>query len=107
MNIFLKELSERFADNFVLIVADGAPCHKDSVLNIPENMMLVKLPPQSPQLNPTENNWDDMREKFFQNLVFESMTAVEEQLITASNFYESNPQIIHSIASWNWIINAT
>jgi len=33
------------------------------------------------------------------------MQAVEEQLVLACNFYESNPQIVHSISSWNWIIN--
>jgi len=75
------------------------------VLNIPDNMMVVKLPPQSPNLNPSENNWDDMREKFFHNLVFNSMKAVENQLIDACNFYESHPEIIHDMTAWNWIVN--
>lgn len=107
MNVFLQELSQRFADNFLLVVYDGAPCHSEGVLDIPANMMVVKLPPKSPQLNPVENNWDDMREKFFHNLVFDSMKAVEEQLIIACNFYESHPEIIHSIASWEWIIKSS
>ncbi len=104
MNVFLQELSERYADYFLLVIYDGAPCHSPGVLNIPANMMVVKLPPQSPNLNPKENGWDDMREKFFHNLVFNSMQAVENQLIIACNFYESHPEIIHSIAAWNWII---
>lgn len=68
--------------------------------------MASTLPPYSPNLNPQENNWDDMREKFFRNLVFDSMQAVENQLVVASNYYESNPKIIHSITAWNWIINS-
>lgn len=106
MNVFLQELSERYADYFLLIVYDGAPCHSPGVLDIPKNMMVVKLPPQSPNLNPAENNWDDMREKFFHNLVFDSMNAVEERLVVACNFYESHPEIIRSIAAWDWIISA-
>lgn len=50
------------------------------------------------KLNPAENGWDDMREKFFKNTVFASMEVVENQLISACRFYESNPQIIQSSA---------
>jgi putative transposase len=105
MNLFLRELSERFSDHFLLVIYDGAPCHSEGALNLPEHMKVVSLPPYSPELNPAENGWDDMREKFFKNTVFDSLEAVENQLVIACNFYESNPQIIQSIAGWNWIIN--
>lgn len=104
MNIFLEELSKRFPDHFLLVVYDGAPCHSPGALNFPENIRVVSLPPYSPQLNPQENNWDDMREKFFKNLVFDSIEAVEDHLVLACNFYESNPLIIHSLSAWSWII---
>ena len=66
-------------------------------------MAVEKLPPSSPNLNPSENNWDDMREKFFQNLLFDSMNAVEERLIIACNYYEAHPEIIRSMTAWKWI----
>ena len=106
MNIYLKELATRYKDNFLLMVWDGAPCHSEGVLDIPDNIMVAKLPPCSPQLNPAENNWDDMREKFFKNLVFDSMDAVEKKLIKACNFYENNTEIIKSMAGWKWIIRS-
>jgi hypothetical protein len=106
MNVFLCELAERYSNYFLLVVYDGAPCHSPGVLNLPDNMMVKKLPPQSPNLNPSENNWDDMREKFFQNLLFDSMESVEDQLVVACNFYESHPEIIHSMTAWNWITNS-
>jgi len=107
MNVFLAELSARYPNHFLLVIYDGAPCHSKGVLNVPENMMLVKLPPYSPNLNPSENNWDDMREKFFQNLVFDSLQAVEDMLVTACNFYEQNPHIIRSMTNWNWITKSS
>ena len=58
------------------MIYDGAPCHSPGALNIPDTMTVRTLPPYSPQLNPVENIWDDMREKFFANIVFESMDAV-------------------------------
>ncbi len=97
----------RYPQNFLLVVYDGAPCHSPGVLDIPDNMRVAKLPAKSPNLNPQENNWDDMREKFFHNHVFDSIQAVEERLIIACNFYESNPEIIHSIAAWNWITKSS
>ena len=68
--------------------------------------MVTELPPCSPQLNPAENNWDDMREKFFANLVFDSMDAVEIKLIEACKFYENNTEVIKSMAGWKWIISS-
>ena len=106
MNIYLKELSTIYKDHFLLIVWDGAPCHSKGALDIPDNIMVAELPPCSPQLNPAENNWDDMREKFFTNLVFESMDAVEIKLIEACKFYEKNTQVIKSMAGWKWIIGS-
>jgi hypothetical protein len=105
MSLFLQELSQRFSDCFLLVIYDGAPCHSEGALTLPENMKVVSLPPYSPQLNPQENNWDDMREKFFKNTVFDSMDAVEDQLAVACNFYESNPDVVYSFSSWDWIIN--
>lgn len=105
MTLFLTELSQRFPDHFLLVICDGAPCHREGALNLPENMKVVSLPPYSPELNPAENGWDDMREKFFKNTVFDSLEAVKNKLVTACRFYEDNPQIIQSIAGWNWIIN--
>jgi hypothetical protein len=106
MNLFLEELSMRFSDYYLLVVYDGAPCHSEGALTIPENIKVISLPPYSPELNPAENGWDDMREKFFKNMVFDSIQAVEDKLISACNFYESNPKILKSIAGWNWIINS-
>lgn len=105
MNVFLGELATRYADYYMLIVYDGAPCHSPGVLSIPENMRLVKLPPHSPQLNPVENNWDDMRETFFHNRTFDSMKAVEDQLVMACRHYELQAETIQSMTAWDWIVN--
>ena len=107
MNIFLAELSARYPKDLLLVVYDGAPCHSEGALEIPANIMVTTLPPYSPQLNPTENNWDDMREKFFGNLVFDSIEAVQNHLTTACNFYEQNPQIVKSFSASEWIIDVS
>ncbi|EDN69151.1 transposase, orfB [Beggiatoa sp. PS] len=69
---------------------------------MPKNMATKTLPPYSPELNPTEAIWEDMREKFFPNLFFESMDEVEEKLIEATLHFENNPKIVRSITGFNW-----
>jgi len=106
MTYFLNHVRKEFPDDFILMVMDGAPCHKDGAINVPENMMIQRLPPYSPELNPSENIWDDMREKFFQNIVFENMEAVENKLCEAMNHYMDNPKTIRSITAFPWIVSS-
>lgn len=105
MNVFLKEVSRQHNDEFVLMIWDGAPCHSDGVLEMPENIMTETLPPYCPQINPSENMWDEIREKFFPNLVFDSMDAVEEKMLEACRFYQNNSQTVRSITGFSWIIH--
>jgi len=106
MNIFLKEIAARYPGEFLCIFWDGAPCHSEGKLEIPGNIILETLPPYSPDLNPSENMWDEIRETFFHNITFDSMKAVESKLIEASNFYENSPKVVQSIVGWNWILSA-
>lgn len=105
MEAFLEELSLRHPDELILLICDNAPNHGKKRLKVPENILIFRLPPYSPELNPPEHIWDDMREKFFGNKAFNSMDAVEDKLIEASLFYENNPDIVKSITGFEWIVN--
>jgi len=56
-----------------------------------------------PELNPSENIWDDLREKFFGNTVFDSMDTVTDRLCIAMNHYIDHPEIVRSITAFPWI----
>lgn len=101
----LEEMSKRYPNNYLLVVCDGASAHKLTKEELPSNIELASLPPYSPQLNPQENIWDDMREKFFYNVAFNSLGAVEDRLVDACNHYERNPAIVKSISGWDWIVS--
>lgn len=58
---FLDEFSRAFPDTLNLMILDGAPAHIAHALVIPENVLLVRLPPYSPELNPVERLWQDLR----------------------------------------------
>jgi transposase len=106
MRIFLDEISARYPGDRIVMVLDGAGWHKGKDLKLPQNMKLLPLPPYSPELNPADNIWEELREKYFHNRVFSSLDAVEDQLLHGLVHLESNPEITHSIAAWPWIVNA-
>lgn len=58
---FVDEFSRAFPDTLNVLVLDGAPAHVARALVIPKNVLLVRLPPYSPELNPVERVWLDLR----------------------------------------------
>jgi transposase len=103
MSVFLAEVSQRHAHEFLLVVLDGAGWHRAKRLRIPSNMKLVPLPAWSPQLNPVEHLWDEVREKWFANRVFASLEALEEQLVSALQTLEADAQRVASFTGFDWI----
>ena len=103
---FLDVLARRFVRQDVLLVLDGSPNHRSSELVLPDNITLLYLPPYSPELNPKENLWDEIREKIFKNYALKSMDAVRAKLKQAILYIERNPKIVRSITSFPYIVNS-
>jgi len=106
MQIFLDEIATRHPKEQVVMITDGAGWHNTESMIIPENIRLVKLPPYSPELNPVEHLWDELREKSFHNRVFKNIDALEEHLCESLRELETDHQRVHSIVDWPWIINS-
>ena len=83
MNLFLKQVSKDFKNYKIIIQVDQAAWHKSKTLKIPKNIALVEQPPYSPELNPVEQIWAEIREKFLDNKLFESMDILTEKLSEA------------------------
>jgi len=105
MSIFLEEVARRHPEEFILMFLDGAGWHRANDLVVPENMSLEALPPYSPQLNPVEHIWDEIREKWFANEVFNSLDAVEDRLVEALVALENDKELVASTTGFDWIIN--
>jgi hypothetical protein len=88
-----------------MMVMDGAGRPKAKALRVPDDMALVFLPPYSPQLNPVEHIWESIRENWFNNEVFNSIGAVEDQLEKALAAIEGDPTSVKGITGFPWIIS--
>ena len=105
MQLFLDEVAIRHPGDNIVMVLDGAGWHTSNELRAPANMRLWFLPPYSPELNPVEHLWAELREKHFHNRVFDSLDAVEGHLVGALHEFEFDPPRIRSITAWTWIID--
>jgi transposase len=105
MSIILKEVAQRHPEEIILMFLDGAGWHLANDLAVPENMRLEALPPYSPQLNPVEHIWDEIREKWFANEVFNSLDAEEDRLVEALVALENDRELVASTTGFDWIKN--
>lgn len=105
MSLFLREVAQRHPEEFILMFMDRAGWHVSNDLFIPSNMALAYLPPYSPELNPAEPLWDEIREKAFPNLVFKSLNGVEDTLEHALADLEKDPDLVKRLCGYAWIIS--
>ena len=80
---FLEKFSEAFSESLNLLVLDNGRFHQAQSLKIPENVVLLFLPPYSPELNPIERLWQDLKAKLFTQTykALEDMQAKVSQIL--------------------------
>jgi len=105
-NLFLKEVSQRYPNNHIVMVCDGAASHRSNDLCIPEEMTLIALPPYSPELNPQENVWKELRKEGFYNQLFETMEALEATLLKVLPLFEKQLARLSKLTLYPWIKHA-
>jgi transposase len=105
--IFLDTIAKKFARRHILLILDGAPNHRCSDLVIPDNITLEFLPAYSPELNPQENIWDEIREKIFKNYALKSMDDVYAKLEEAVLYIERNRDLVKSMTSFPYIAKSS
>lgn len=88
------------------MVMDGAGSHIAKDLQIPDNISIIHLPPYSPELNPVENFWKELKKEGFYNRVFNSMKEVEDLLESKLKYFEENSASVQSIVGYGWILSA-
>jgi transposase len=102
MNLFLATLAADFVGRRVVLPLDGAGWHRSAQLALPENVALCFQPPRSPELNPAEHLWEDLRENATANLAFDSLDEVQDALCQRLRQLHTSPAIVQSMTSFPW-----
>lgn len=103
MTRFLAQVSEAHKREFIVMVVDGASSHKCKDLVIPEDVSLVRLPPNSPELNPAEQIWNVLRRNYFAKLVFDSLDAATAQAEFRLAEKAASKSAVRQLTNWPWI----
>jgi transposase len=103
MNVYLRELSEAYKDGFILLVADGAAWHKSRGLELPSNIEIFPLPPYTPEMNPIEQIWKELRKRGFKNEIFRTLDNVVDRL--CDTICSLTASTIKSITARNWMLS--
>ena len=70
----------QYPDEIILLCCDDAARHKSAGLEIPDNIILYHIPPYTPEMNPIEQIWKELRKRGFRNEIFATLNKVVEHL---------------------------
>ena len=96
---FIKFIGEKSS---VRLITDGAAAHRSTRLKVGEQLMIEHLPPYSPELNPVERFFKELRREL-RNRVFESLEAVEEAVIEAVKPYLKDGSRVKKLTYYGWL----
>ena len=77
--IFIDEFSATFPNTLNVMVLDNGRFHHAKSLVIPHNVVLIFLPPYSPELNPIERLWQDIKQKLFTH-TYQTLDQMQQRL---------------------------
>ena len=102
MNVFLQKLSEEYPNDRILLCCDGAAWHKSKGLIVPDNIRLFYIPPYTPEMNPIEQIWRELRRIGFRNEIFSTLEKVVDRL--CESICSLTPETTQSVTLRDWIV---
>lgn len=99
---FLQLVSEAFPTHLNILQVDNAPAHTAD-LEIPDNIVLLFQPPHSPELNPIERVWQDIKADL-KGEVFETLDSLREAVREVLGYL--TPDWIASLSGYPHILSA-
>lgn len=100
---FLLELKKEYPDTLVIVVWDNAPCHRPRVHREIPGMIVLFLPPYSPQLNPSERFFEELR-RATAHTIFKTIQEQEIAIDTALNALANDTDKMKQLLGYEWIL---
>ena len=100
---YLKWFSQQYPDDLHIIQLDNGRLHTGFDLEIPENIILLFQPPYSPQVNPIERLWKEIKKQLKWEL-FENLEGLRKRLDKILR--DLTPSVVASVTGWDFILEA-
>ena len=103
MQMHLNQIAEHVQEGFhAIVLLDRAGWHMAEALNIPDNITLMPLPPYSPELNPIEQLWQQLRKIRLSNTAFEDYDSIVDACCDAWNCFCDEDGNIQNLCTRSW-----
>jgi transposase len=100
---FLELFSEAYPEDLHIIQVDNGSFHSSLQLHLPDNIILLFQPSHTPQVNPIERLWEEIKEELswelFDNL--EALKVAVEKILA-----KLSQKVIASVTGWDFILEA-
>lgn len=100
---FLRALKQKHADTLTIVVWDNAPCHRPKIHRQIPGMIVLFLPPYSPELNPAERFFEELR-KSTANQIFKAIEDQEVVIEAKLNALADDLPAMQRLLGYDWIL---
>jgi transposase len=100
---FLQQLSQEYPEDLHIIQLDNGGFHLTSWLQIPTNIILLFQPSHSPEVNPIERLWKELK-KYLHWQLFSSLD--ELRFAVRKVLHKLDRSILASLIGWNFLLDA-
>ena len=103
MQIHLEEISKNIQEDYHgIVLMDRASWHSTEALIVPENISLMPLPPYSPELNPMEQVWQQLKKIKLSNTCFQNYDHIVNTCCEAWNTFCDEEGNIKELCTRDW-----
>ena len=90
-------------DRLAIVVMDQAAWHTTSKIKCFDNVIPLSLPPYSPELNPVEQLWQHLKQRYLSNRAFKDYDEIVDKCCDAWNDILSEDGFIRNLCNRDWI----
>jgi len=107
---FLRQVENHYKGREVFVVIDGATYHKGEFvtkfLDKKKNVHLVRQPVKSPNLNPIEKVWKELKKDRTHNVYFKDLGALKSALRKGLHSFQESPARVRRLMSkWEKVVS--
>jgi len=100
---YLNDFSNENPKELKIIVVDNAAFHSTKDIELPDNIILLRIPPYCPELNPAEKIWQWMKSKIAMK-IYDTLEQLNEKIEKLIQNMEN--ETIKSITGYQFYLKA-
>lgn len=100
---YLEDFSKYKPQELKILVVDNAAFHSTKEVILPQNIVLLNIPPYCPELNPAEKVWQWMKKNMAMK-IYDTLEILEQKVEQLIEKLEG--ELVKSITAYKFYLNA-